>query len=78
MLVLPRWSGNGGYIRIDRPDGKPIERDTLQCVHCDKHWIVEPGSGRQRGWCVKCNGPVCGAERCMRECRPAEILIVSG
>lgn len=45
-------------------DGPTIERDTLQCVHCMKHWVVQPGSGRRRGWCTRCNGPLCGAQEC--------------
>jgi len=63
-----------GYVRIDSPDGPPVERDTLQCVHCEKHWLVMPGSGRKRGWCMRCNGPSCGAKECM-ECRPADVLV---
>lgn len=47
--------------------------DTLQCVHlCQQHWIVTPGSGIERGWCSYCNGPVCGQEACMAECKPWE------
>ena len=33
---------------------------TLQCVHCGDHWFSVPGSGKIRGWCMRCNGPVCG------------------
>ncbi len=72
MLINPKWLGNGGHITIVDPDKPIYERDTLQCVHCQKHWIVEPGSGRQRGWCLKCNGPLCGAQKCMTECVPFE------
>lgn len=75
MLILPQYKGTGGYIRVDNPEGPPLERDTMQCVHCEKHWIVEPGSGKHRGWCLKCNGPVCGAHFCMTTCRPADVLI---
>jgi hypothetical protein len=63
-----------GYIRIDVPDGKPIEHDTLQCVHCEAHWVVQPGSGRRRGWCTKCNGPVCGQHNCW-SCLPADVQV---
>lgn len=34
--------------------------DTLQCVHCGGHWVPRTGSGRVRGYCSRCNGPVCG------------------
>lgn len=37
-----------------------VVADTLQCVHCGSHWIPMKGSGRVRGFCTKCNGPVCG------------------
>jgi len=53
-----------GEILIVRPEGPPVSMDTLQCVHCMKHWIVQPGSGRRRGWCTNCNGPLCGGEKC--------------
>lgn len=45
--------------------------DTLQCVHCGAHWIVQPGSGIQRGWCLNCRGPECGAQDCYT-CVPFE------
>lgn len=63
-----------GYVRVDNPDGSKVEFDTLQCVHCEKHWTVIPGSGRKRGWCLKCGGPHCGAMACWT-CRPADKLI---
>lgn len=47
------------------PEGKPVEKDTLQCQHCQRHWFVEPGSGRHRGWCLKCGGPTCGGRKCL-------------
>lgn len=51
-------------------DGKHVA-DTIQCVHCGKHWIPKPGSGKVRGWCVSCNGASCGDTRCM-DCVPFE------
>lgn len=69
MLILPQFKGSGGYVRIDRPEGPPIERETNQCVHCMAHYVVQPGSGRRRGWCTHCAGPLCGAERCF-QCVP--------
>ena len=44
--------------------GQSSERDTLMCVHCGKHWIVQPGCGRRRNYCTYHNGPLCGAETC--------------
>jgi hypothetical protein len=54
--------------------GSVIERETACCVHCRAHWIVEPGSGRTRGWCWKCAGPTCGSPDCDR-CLPYEKLL---
>ena len=43
---------------------------TLQCVHCGGHWQCRPGSGNVRGYCWRCNGPVCGPA--CAECVPVE------
>ena len=68
-MAAHRMGKAAGYISVVSPDHPPIERDTLQCVHCGGHWSVEPGSGRQRGFCTMCNGPHCGREHCW-ECVP--------
>lgn len=61
-----------GHIIIDDPDlPHPVQMDLLQCVHCQFMWVVQPGSGRRRGWCFKCGGPTCGADKCM-ECGAIE------
>jgi hypothetical protein len=52
-----------GYVIIVAPDAPTVERDTLQCVHCGKHWMVVKGSGRTRGFCMKCNGVHCGGQQ---------------
>ena len=44
--------------------GQTSERDTLRCVHCGKHWIVQPGCGARRNFCPYHMGPTCGAEVC--------------
>ena len=59
-----------GYVEIITPDGR-TEGETLQCVHCSFHWVVIPGSGRERGFCFKCMGPTCGKEKCYT-CEPFE------
>lgn len=58
-------------------DGMTVERDTLQCCHCGGHWMVVPGSGRRRGFCMKCNAVHCGGANCW-ECRPYQKLIDEG
>jgi hypothetical protein len=40
-------------------DGQEVAH-TLQCVHCGNHFISMKGSGKIRGWCRRCNGPICG------------------
>jgi len=62
-----------GVVVTATASGRVVEADTLQCVHCGMHWIVEPGSGRRRGWCTKCNGPLCHSkELCTVMCYPLE------
>ena len=60
-----------GYIMIFREDGSTTEGDTLQCVHCNAHFVVRSGSGTIRGWCLRCGGPTCGHKPC-DECIPFE------
>jgi hypothetical protein len=66
-----------GYAIIVAPDAPTVERDTLQCVHCGKHWFVVKGSGRMRGFCMKCNGVHCGGQHCW-ECRPWAKVVNEG
>lgn len=61
-----------GIVVASSYDGPVVERDTLQCVHCGGHWIVVVGSGRKRGWCKHCQGPLCGKRQCMERCYPLE------
>ena len=70
-MASHRMGRAAGYVSIVSPDHLPKEYDTLMCVHCGKHWYTEPGSGRQRGWCLMCNGPHCGGENCWT-CVPLE------
>lgn len=60
-----------GYAIWSFPDKAPIERETLQCCHCGRHWIVVPGSGRKRGFCTKCMQVTCGHAKC-DPCVPVE------
>lgn len=52
-----------GYFETSR-DGVRIEGETRQCVHCQYMWTYVPGSGATRGFCLKCNGLVCGRPEC--------------
>lgn len=62
-----------GYVVTSGPNGRQ-EIDTVQCVHCGYVWEFIPGSGRGRGFCLKCNGMTCGAETC-NVCIPLEARI---
>jgi len=62
----------GEIIYHCRESGKELAAfKTLRCQHCGMHWIVMPGSGRRRGWCMSCNGPTCGKAEC-DACVPTE------
>lgn len=69
---MPRESGY--LVVMDPGSDKPIlETATVQCVHCGGHWVPQPGSGRVRGFCTNCNGPICGPS--CQQCVPAEQLL---
>lgn len=54
-------------------DGGPVkEADTLQCPHCNCHFVSFQGSGEKRSYCRKCMATTCGREACVRECLPHE------
>ena len=44
---------------------------TLQCCHCGGHFQVVKGSGRKRGFCLKCGSVTCGHADC-DTCLPYE------
>lgn len=37
---------------------------THQCCHCGGHFEMRKGSGRRRGFCMKCMRLTCGAHEC--------------
>lgn len=59
---MAKLKREAGFVQITDPGSdKPLlEAGTLQCVHCGGHWFPQPGSGKVRGFCMNCNGPVCG------------------
>lgn len=73
---MPRLNKTeAGLITVSDPGAdRPIaEAKTLQCAHCGGHWVPRPGSGRVRGWCQNCQGPVCGPG--CAACVPEEQLL---
>jgi|SRR5579862_4730567 len=54
-----------GVITSTPYDGGPVEqRDLLSCIHCAYTWVPRPGSGRLRGYCMRCAGFLCGRPAC--------------
>lgn len=68
-------SREAGIVIISDPGAdKPLDEiATLQCVHCGGHFPHRPGSGITRGFCMNCNGPVCG--KSCAKCVPEEQLL---
>ena len=53
---------------------KKIERDTLMCCHCNKHFFVKPGSTGhyEVPRCTCCNDWICYNPACKATCTPLE------
>lgn len=61
-----------GFFVLDRGTGKGWEvvADTLQCPHCNQHFIFTLNVS---GHCFKCGKDICGSEHCMaKDCMPFE------
>ena len=72
LLKYTGGSNLSGYSFLTEPGKATDEGETLSCSHCQYTWIVKPGSGNKRGWCFKCNKPVCGKMLCNKRCEPWE------
>lgn len=46
-----------------------VTGESRQCCHCQYVWEYQPGSGRQRGFCLNCHGLVCLRAECAAEQR---------
>ena len=65
---------DGLMIYSDPGADKPLlEVKTLMCCHCGQHFPFSPGSGKIRGFCMNCNGPICGPG--CAKCVPVEQYI---
>lgn len=60
-----------GTLHVFDCDGPEQTFDTVQCCHCGRHWVYTPGSGRKRGFCLKCHAITCGSQKC-DSCIPIE------
>lgn len=52
-----------GYIIITDAAGTK-EFDTHGCPHCGSHFVIIPGSGRLRNFCMLCHAPTCDKAKC--------------
>mgnify|MGYP001581023598 CR=1 FL=1 len=76
MILCPDGQPLGVAVSAYRPAGAIIVdghqvADTMQCCHCGEHFVMVRGSGRRRGFCLKCKGVTCGKDTCCA-CRPIE------
>ena len=76
-MVMLQYSGGrhkSGYLIITDPSEVRMVTDgeTVSCVHCEFTWIVQPGSGNARGFCLRCNAPTCNKPDCRQRCAPWE------
>lgn len=69
---------HGFFQMVDLFTGKSQEGETVQCCHCGKHFFLSPQTTKDRGFCYRCGGFICG-ERCLN-CVPieAELEILEG
>jgi hypothetical protein len=67
-LPLRNPHGHGSFTM---PNGEVKEVDTLQCPHCNAHFVYQKGSGVKRHYCTRCMSMTCGAQGCI-ECTPFE------
>jgi hypothetical protein len=71
-----RQQVSGTAIFTPEPGAPDEQAQTRQCVHCGMQFIVVPGSGRSRGYCMSCDGITCGAKvKCETECTHFEKAI---
>lgn len=63
--VVPDERHYGGSILID---GEEVAQ-TIMCCHCNCQFLNVRLPGKARGWCMRCNAPVCPNPAC-DECVP--------
>lgn len=59
-----------GNTKFEKKPGGAIILDgievahTLQCCHCNAHYVSVKGSGKRRGFCMRCMKSTCGRVEC--------------
>lgn len=64
--AVPAAFRSGTVVSTPCDGGREVQADTISCRHCGFTWVPKPGSGRRRGFCMTCNGFVCGRYVCER------------
>jgi hypothetical protein len=73
--MIRGYKPNGYSLNFSR-EGKRIEAETRQCVHCQYTWgygdehdepISMLGHATRRGYCLKCGGWVCCRDVCIQK-----------
>jgi hypothetical protein len=60
----PRHLRVGTLQTVPNDGGPTLTQDIVCCKHCGYMWQYAPGSGRIRGFCMNCNGFLCGRRWC--------------
>ena len=55
----------GGNFLVTMPGAPDIEGETFLCPHCQRIEVIQPGSGKVRGFCMHCMKPTCGRQECL-------------
>src|SRR5690242_19633117 len=48
--------------------GEVVEMAALTCSHCSVVVVLNPQRTRERKWCRRCGGYLCGRPGCVEEC----------
>lgn len=70
-VAAPAGLRSGILISTSIDSGLAVARDTVRCCHCGAQWVWQKGSGRKRGFCLRCKGITCGCLECDK-CVPLE------
>lgn len=64
--TAPAGQRSGILVSTPQDSDRVVTADTVACIHCGYNWVWQPGSGKRRGFCMKCNGLVCGRPACVQ------------
>ena len=73
--IKERSKGKGVLLFSPHDSDKDQGQHTITCCHCNHVFIIQPGSGKERGWCFMCGASTCGDRRCspaLNGCAPFE------